>query len=52
MNFYLPRNHQKTLGFLMISGAREVNWFAFDGSEMWMRSLKGDNIDSDEKRKW
>ena len=51
MNFYLPRNHQKTLSFLMISGGREVKLFAFDGSEMWMRSLKGDNIDSDEEWK-
>ena len=24
-NFYFPRNHQKTFGFLMISGGIEVN---------------------------
>ena len=28
INFYSPWNHQKTYGFLMISGEREVNLFA------------------------
>ena len=28
MNFYSPWNHQKTYGFLMISGGTEVNQFA------------------------
>ena len=27
-NFYPPWNHQKTIGFLMISGVIEVTWFA------------------------
>ena len=28
IDFYPPWNHQKTYGFLMISGGIKVNWFA------------------------